>query len=458
MTGSDASVLTRRDTSYGWWVCAVLCLGFTFSYMDRALVPLLVQPMERALGLSDTTISLLQGAAFAIFYSLFGFPLARRADNGNRRNLIVFGVIFWCTATICCGLAQTVTELFLARICVAIGEAVLQPAAVSILADYFSPSRRTMVLSVYSMSVYFGGGLALTLGGTLLRLIGPHGLQFGAWGQISPWRVVFVVLGAAGIILVPLLLSVREPDRHSDLGGVTHRASTLADLASEFGKKRAALSCTILGFATLAMAATTMQAWTPTLFVRVDGWTPGRIGQVLGPLTLICGPLGALTGAALANRLQRAGRADAKLLVGLFSASAGVAMSYLVTVLPPMQAVVTIAILTFLIGFNFGLIQAALTELLPNRMRAVASATFIAASNLLSATLGPLLVGILNDHIFHDPMMIAVSLRIVAPCAFGLAAVILLIGLRPYRLVVAERTAGSTVSPSGPSGREEVLQ
>ncbi len=74
-----ASIETKQDTAYGWYVALVMCLCFTFSYMDRSVVPLLVQPLEQSLKLTDTTIALLQGAAFASFYALFGFPLARLA-------------------------------------------------------------------------------------------------------------------------------------------------------------------------------------------------------------------------------------------------------------------------------------------------------------------------------------------------------------------------------------------
>lgn len=438
MASTSEGSAQRQDAGYGWWVCAVMCLAFTFSYMDRAVLPLLVQPLEHALGLTDTTVGLLQGAAFAIFYSTFGFPLARIADNGHRRNLIVAGVIVWCAATVGCGLARNVPQLFIGRMCVAIGESVLQPAAVSILSDYFSPKRRTRALSVYSMGVYFGGGLALALGGTLMRAIGPHGAVIGPLGRLDAWRIVFVVLGASGLVLLPLLFTVREPARLSDLGERSHGASSLAELRVEFGRKRAALAATIVGFATTAMAATTMQSWAPTLFVRVHGWKLGQTGQKLGSMALVLSPLGALCGALIAERLAKAGRRDAKLIVGVVSAAGCALVSYLATISPATAAFVALAAMQFLVGFNFGLVQAALTELMPNRMRALATASFIATSNLLSATLGPLLVGLLNDHLFHNPMMIAQSLRLVAPTAFAVAAIILLLGLKPYRAAVLQ--------------------
>ena len=106
----------REGSWYAWYVCVVMMLLLAISYMDRSVLALLVAPIESAFSVRDTTMGLLQGAAFAVVYVIFAFPLARLADRGNRRNLIVYGVIFWCVATIGCGLARNIQQLFLARI------------------------------------------------------------------------------------------------------------------------------------------------------------------------------------------------------------------------------------------------------------------------------------------------------------------------------------------------------
>src|SRR5258708_24795799 len=136
--------------------------------MDRSVLAMLVAPIETAFSVRDTTMGLLQGAAFAVVYVLFAFPLARLADRGNRRNLIVYGVIFWCGATICCGLAQSVRQLFLARMSVAAGEAVLMAAGGALLFDYFRAQYRARALSVYSIRLDLWSGLGAGGGGALL--------------------------------------------------------------------------------------------------------------------------------------------------------------------------------------------------------------------------------------------------------------------------------------------------
>lgn len=432
-SGQDVS----QGTAYAWFVVVILSLAFAFSYMDRSILPLVIQPIEHSLGISDTTIALLQGAAFAIFYSLFGFPLARAADRGNRRNLILIGLVAWSAATIGCGLARNTPELFLARVCVAIGEAVLAPAAVSIISDYFSPSQRTRALTIYSMGVFLGGGLSLGAGGTLLRTLHAQGGLDTPFGFLESWRIVFLTLGAASILLMPFLLFVAEPKRRSDDGASVGQPHTIAEVLHEFGRKRRALFACIIGFATIAMGAQTVQVWAPTLLSRAHGWALGGIGQGLGALTVIFGILGALSGAALSERLERSGREHGKLLVGFLSAMICVVSSWVVTLSSGVVAFGGVVATLYFVAFNFGIVQAALAQLLPNRMRAVGTACYIAAANLLAATLGPLLVGLVNDHVFHDPNMIAISVRCVAPIAFIAAAAILISGMRSYRAAVA---------------------
>ena len=56
------------------------------SQLDRQIMSVLVEPIRKDLGLSDTQIGLLVGLAFAFFYTVAGFPIARMADRGNRRH------------------------------------------------------------------------------------------------------------------------------------------------------------------------------------------------------------------------------------------------------------------------------------------------------------------------------------------------------------------------------------
>jgi MFS family permease len=351
---------TPRDGgAYAWYACLVMMLLLAISYMDRSVLALLVVPIEITFGVRDTTMGLLQGAAFAVVYVLFAFPLARLADRGNRRNLIVYGVIAWCAATICCGLARSVPQLFVARMLVAAGEAVLMPAAVSILSDYFGPKSRARALSVYSIGLYLGSGLAMGGGGALMKAFGPTGAALPVVGALESWRLVFILLGVVGLLIVAPLLGVREPPRVGDNGHSAEGALPVKEMRREFARIRTAILGTIIGFALISLGATTINAWGATLFLRSHGWSIGNAGLRLGALTLILGPLGAITGGVVADRLAKRGRIDAKPFVGMLSASGCVVAALVLTLPSTALALIGIGLANYLIGFNFGIVPIA---------------------------------------------------------------------------------------------------
>ena len=95
-----------------WYAIAILTLAYTFSYIDRSILSLLVGPIKADLNISDTEFSLLHGLAFAVFYTIMGIPIARLADSRNRKFIIAIGVAFWSLATAACGLAKSFMPSF----------------------------------------------------------------------------------------------------------------------------------------------------------------------------------------------------------------------------------------------------------------------------------------------------------------------------------------------------------
>src|SRR3990167_1371526 len=110
---------------YAWYVVAVLVIAFTFSFIDRQILSLLVGPIKRDLEISDTQMSLLQGFAFAVFYSIAGLPIGRLVDRHHRINIIAVGVFIWSVMTALCGTARSFLQLFVFRAGVGVGEAAL---------------------------------------------------------------------------------------------------------------------------------------------------------------------------------------------------------------------------------------------------------------------------------------------------------------------------------------------
>ena len=205
---------------YAHYVLFVLILVYIFNFVDRNILSILAEDIKADLGISDAQMGFLYGTVFAVFYAVFGIPLARFADVWNRRSLISLGLLIWSGMTVLSGTAKSFFSLATYRVGVGIGEASASPAAYSILADYYPPQIRAFVIALYSSGVYIGGGLGLAVGGWVVD----------AWAAAYPespplglkgWQVAFFVVGAPGIFLAAWVRSLREPVRGMSEGLVT---------------------------------------------------------------------------------------------------------------------------------------------------------------------------------------------------------------------------------------------
>ncbi|MGH8561818.1 MAG: MFS transporter, partial [Nevskiales bacterium] len=199
-----------QSLGYAWYVVAVLMVAYVFSFIDRQILNLLVGPIRRDLGISDTQMSLLMGFSFALFYTICGIPLGRLADSKSRRTIIAVGIFFWSIMTAACGTARHYWQFFLYRMGVGVGEATLSPSAYSLIADYFPREVRATAISVYSMGIYIGSGLAFLLGGLVIKFAGQAEVVLPVVGATRPWQLIFFMLGIAGILFTFAMYTVRE--------------------------------------------------------------------------------------------------------------------------------------------------------------------------------------------------------------------------------------------------------
>jgi MFS family permease len=423
--------------SHAWLFCVLLTASYAVSYMDRSIINLLVTPIEHELQLSDSGVSSLIGIAFALPYVLGAFPIAILSDRGNRRRIILCGMAVWCLATALCATAKSLPMLFWARVFVGAGEGVLIPAATSMLADYFAPGLRARAMGLFSAGPYIGGGVALIGGGALVKVFSGHPLVAPVFGELSPWRAVLLVIGGAGLLLLPLVALLREPPRGVSEARPGGQRLSFGGFFRAVPAASRALGAHYVGFALLSLGVITLTSWGPTLFVRHHQWSVGQAGLRMGLLALVLAPLGAFGGAKTSEWLAMRGRTDAKLLVGIGTGLICTVAAVLATLDSAAVGLIGFAFAQLFGSFNYGVLHAALTELLPNSLRARGVAVFTILTGLISISAGPALVALFTDHVFHSPAALHLSLRCIVPPAFLLGAVILTAGRKPYRATVA---------------------
>ncbi|HWU02572.1 MAG TPA: MFS transporter, partial [Novosphingobium sp.] len=193
---------------------AVLCLAQIASTVDRGMLALVVDPVRADLGIDDMQIAWLQGFAFAVFYVSVGLPLGYVADRLNRRWLLVAGILVWSAATIGSGLARGFGDLFVGRLIVGVGEAVLGPCAVGMIGEMFPAHRRGRPMALYVLGSMVAYGLGAAATGQILQAA-PQGAFAGVplLSALAPWRVAFVLMGAIGVPVAVLLALLGQAAR-----------------------------------------------------------------------------------------------------------------------------------------------------------------------------------------------------------------------------------------------------
>jgi MFS family permease len=428
-----------RDSrpGYAWYVVLILMACYTLSFVDRQILSLLVGPIKRDLMVSDTRIGLLQGLAFSLFYTFMGLPLGRLADTRNRRNFIGAAVIVWSFFTASCSLAKSFWSLFLARIGVGVGEAGLSPAAYSLISDYFPKERLGVALSTYSMGLFIGSSLALLVGGTAVDALSHlPPITVPMLGTMASWRLTFLIIGAPGVLFALLVFTIREPVRRSLLQTTEGRASRL-NLRETWAQVRPRWQSVVgisLGMVFQSTITYGFQAWTPTFFVRVHGWTPGQAGRALGTIILISGCLGMYAGGVLCDRWQRRGMFEGPLMVAIPSAiGAGILFPLALTAQDPQWTLALLVPAVFFQALPVATAVAAIQLIFPNQLRGQMSALFLFCLNLGGLTLGPLMPAVFNDYVFKNEKMIGPSLALTIGIAATLTLIVFLATFRPYR-------------------------
>ncbi|MEY4270194.1 MAG: hypothetical protein RLZZ58_1410 [Pseudomonadota bacterium] len=201
-----------RASSYSWYVLSVLVLVYFLNFVDRQIVSILVVDIQRDLGLSNSQMGFLGGAAFGVFYALFGVPLGRLADNWSRVKLLSVGLALWSAMTAFSGFAKNGTMLGLARMGVGIGEATASPSAYSLISDYFPKRQRATALAIYSSGLYLGSGVSLLIGAYVKDAWNAAYPGGGPMGLVG-WQAAFLAVGLPGLMVALWVFSLREPAR-----------------------------------------------------------------------------------------------------------------------------------------------------------------------------------------------------------------------------------------------------
>lgn len=424
-----------------WFAVFILTLANVSSFIDRQILALLVKPIKRDLHLSDTEMSLLMGLSFALFYTIFGMFIGRLADRKNRRNIIIIGVTIWSAMTSFCAGVGSYVQFFLARMGVGVGESTLSPSAYSMIADMFPKNRLATAMSVFTIGIFLGTGLATLIGSGIVAKLPTEGMvNVPVFGEIYPWQQIFLYIGLPGIFIAILLFFIQEPSRKNTLqkSGQTADLSLNESLKIVFQNPKAYL-LVCFAVSCQAMINYGMNAWIPTFINRTYAWEVPRAGFFYGIVSCIASVCGALTGGWYADKLTKNGITDGRLRVGLYGIMMGL-IGFIVPLMPKAEwALLASAIPLFGLAMPFGAATTAVQEIMPNQVRALATSILLFILNLIGMGLGPLLVARFTDGVFKDESMIRYSLMLLYLIGGSIGLILSYLSLKPYRLAIESK-------------------
>ncbi|WP_334184753.1 spinster family MFS transporter [Novosphingobium sp.] len=424
----------------GWspaaiYTLAMLTITFAFNYFDRLLISLLFPLIQKDLSLSDTDLGLISGVAFVLIYAFMGIPVSRIADRGNRKWIIGLGFSFWSLMTVLTGFVTNFWQLAATRFLMGAGESSGTPSSSSMLSDLFDKERRPVAFSVMVSGTSISGMLLTPAAGWIAQLYG--------------WRAAYWIAGGIGLFFgLVVLLTVKEPQR-GRFDPVPVRDDEARPALGEsllYLLRRRTYVYTTLAASLFIISFYAYIVWNTTFMVRIHHMSVAHTASLFGPIGGISGLIGGLSaGPTLAWLNRRDERWQFALPALCFLVAGGAQYAFLFA--PGLWGLLSAAALgSFAVTMAVPLISLILIQILPPRIRTFGMAFYFLANSLLGDILGPLAVGLLNDHfqaIWGDEA-IRRSMAVTAAMSIVSAPVLLLAG----RYLAKDRKAAEDWIPA----------
>ena len=405
-----------------------LTLLNVMNFVDRQLLASFANWIVPDLGLTNTEFGLLTGLIFIFFYSVAGVFMGVLADRVNRTRLIAAGLALWSALTALSGMAKGFVSLAIPRLFIGIGESIMTPTAMSLLADRFPSSRLGFASGVYYMGVPIGVAASLFVVAYLEPLLG--------------WRGCFYALGGLGLALAAIMFFMKETPRKHETEALAKKEAEKADQSGDAlteierpsvkemlatlvraFRSSPALLMTVLGgvaFHFVLGAATFEQLW----FVQERGFDRSEIAELSGWLAFAGGIAGNLFGGIGGDWfLRKTGMGRPMFLFWIMLVLTPISLYYRVIDPTSLFFLFGIFIGYFQLGCFYGPTFATVQELVPPQIRGTLVAFYILSLNFFGLGLGVTGGGIVVDWMIAEAISEPYTMTLLAFTALSLLAI-----------------------------------
>jgi MFS family permease len=418
------SVKPYPSAAAGWFLVVMLTVGYIFSFVDRYILGLLIEPIKAEFDLSDRSIGWLL-SAFTLVYGFVGIFMGWLVDRGKRLWIVSIGVALWSVATVATGMAKNFVQLFTARMGVGIGEATLSPATFSMIGDSFPTEKRGKPIAFYSAALPIGAGLASLLSGAVIAWTASSGSQsLPYFGELSPWRYTMIIVGLPGLLLALIFLLMKEPARRpAAASSNVISGSGFTDALRYLWDNKALY----IGFVLVICAMTAIaysHAFLAPTFERTWGWSPQKYAYVNGIALLLIGPLNMMIMGSISDWWTKKGVKDASLRILYIGFFIMIPSGVIPLFMPSAElAFALLCINTIGIGIVSAIGVTSLLVITPAQIRGQVVALYYLAISWFGS-LGPIAVGELSSGVFgEDNLRYAVA---AIPVIFAIAPLLMM--------------------------------
>lgn len=386
------------------WMSAIVIFFLTaVALADRMAISMLIGPIKTEFGIGDFQASLLIGFAFTLFYVLFLFPIGAAADRFSRPRVLATCLAIWSLATILCGFTVGFVSLFLTRMLMGAGEAAIGPCSHGIIGASFPRQELSKPLALQGIGFQVGPAAGVAAAGAILAA-GSAGAFAGLplLGDMSEWRVAFILIGLPGLLALLLIPLLTDPDADRRKG-TQATAEAATPLLPFLRENRVLMALMVLGSGVSAMAAGVVTGWVPEYLQRSLAVSPAEAGAMLGVIMLVSSFAGQGLYAIVVDWFAARGVMDAPIRVGLVPIALAIPLAWLAfsagdsAAFYPLLFAFACAIAPFnAINNTVG------QQVAPPALRSRISALFIFSISILGFALGPALVGWLSEFVLGE--------------------------------------------------------
>lgn len=300
----------KTSKAYPWIVVGLLWVVALLNYMDRQMLSTMREAMQIDIAELESAVNF--GRLMAIFLWIYGCisPFAGAiADRISRKWLIIGSLAVWSGVTLAMGFCTTYNQIYVLRAIMGISEALYIPAGLSLIADYFTGSSRSLAVGIHMTGLYLG------------QAVGGFGATIAA---AFSWQQTFLCFGIVGVAYAALLCILLEDRRSERLNNGVEDNAAMEACDSAAGAATAQKPATeplwksfalifsnisfwtiLFFFATSSLPGWSTKNWLPTLFAESLGIPMSQAGPLSTITIAVSSFFGVLIGGSLSDRWVR---------------------------------------------------------------------------------------------------------------------------------------------------------